>query len=130
MNLIVSLVDLPEPTQMVVNLKSGSSGLFELNSLHSATKVQLEESYKIKIELIDEKGGRRDITDSKYLKFNTSKPYAFHVADRRLIIKPEPGTIKEAKNIGSGLGQVRVEFVSPNGQIGFNGFVIDVQENK
>lgn len=89
--------------------------------------VKIGDKFKLKVEILDRQGRRRDITGSKYLHYSTSRGEVFFVdKDGWLLIAPKVNS-DDPVTARSGVGSVEVEYISETGEIGFGGFSVDVR---
>lgn len=89
--------------------------------------VKAGESYRLRVDLATKDKKWKDITKSPYVKFSTSKSHAVQISPTGLLqvrAKALPGHV-ETSHLG--LASIWVEYITPDNQIGFGGFSIDVQ---
>lgn len=83
----------------------------------------------LKIEAVSLDGKREDITNSKFVKLRTDD-YMAHICEgRHLCLWPEgkPIDFRSAPpTLRYGPALVDVEYITPDGRIGFNGFAVDI----
>lgn len=126
--IVVSIEGMPEPEQ-ALKLKTADNIHDERwpNLNTKPVPVKYGSRLKLKIEAIGQNGKREDITKSKYIRIHTTFFRTHLCGDVTICAGPEKGVINKSESRIYGNASITVEYLTPEGKIGFNGFVIDVQ---
>lgn len=120
-SLVVSLKDLPAPEQIV------DLGNKVLNYQADPLVVTAGSRHGLKVELVEPGGRRVDITDSEHLNVFTTFYKVHECGDLELCVWPRSDSETTQSSARYGRATVEVEYVSPDGLVGLNGFILEVQ---
>lgn len=130
-DIVVSVVGQPIPEQMIAPMTKDQkyNKARALNFSPKPLPYVAGSRLKLKIEAVSLDGKREDITNSKFVTIFTTD-YVLHLCQgRHLCLWPEGKSIdfrSDPLTARYGDASIKVEYTTPDGKIGFNGFVIDV----
>jgi hypothetical protein len=125
-NLIVSIEGKPMPEQIMPVINFSHKNLVGINFGPHPINVIQNSRWKLKVNLIDKDGQNIDVSTSPYLKFSTTF-YMIHLCGQNeLCIWPENKGESDRYDLRFGEASVQVDYITPDGQIGFNGIQVNV----
>ena len=130
-DIVVSVDNQPIPEQMIVPRKKDQNynRTRGLNFRPKPLQYVAGSRLKLKVEAVSLDGKREDITNSKFLNISTTDYVLNLCNNRELCVWPKdesPDARSEPPTLRYGHGRVEVEYITPDGKIGFNGFAVDI----
>lgn len=130
-DIVVSVAGQPIPEQMLVLSTTDQKYNKErgLNFRPRPLPYVAGSRLKLKIETVSLDGKREDITNSRFVNLHATSHKVHICGDREICLWVE-GEAVDARSDPStaryGRAHVEVEYITPDGKVGFNGFNIDV----